>query len=135
MIFLFEDKRSSLTKYTDRPGSETSRKLSGGKRRSSGSLALGSFKGSISEEKKDKSIIPEELPSREIAWSLFINNNGYDYNRLEENVKASKSCCKVANDSYLAQVDNLQGLVEIVEKRQMEVLQVVIAPKNVFLEG
>lgn len=63
---------------------------------------------------------------------MFVNDDGYDCRRLEENIKVSKTCCKDANDAYLVQVDKLKGLAEVVEKRKMELLQVGLHLKNIF---
>lgn len=115
-----------MTKYTDKLSSENGRRLSGAKRRSSASIALASLKGSINE---DKTIVPEELPPREIAWSMFVNDEGYDYHRLEQKRRASKTSWKIENEAYLNQVQNLKEFVKIVEKRNVELLMVSIAFK------
>lgn len=112
-----------MTKNLEKMGAQSARKYSGSKRKSSASTGIHSLKSSLLSEKKEPDL-PEELPSREVAWDIFMNDNGYDYKKLEENVRVSKASCKTANDAYLVQVDDLHYFTDVVERRKEELLQV-----------
>lgn len=103
-----------------------SRKQSSNKslKRLSSSKKKSSDIGVISEEKMEEEEVPEQLPSYEDAFSLFMINDNYKYEELQKNIQLEEMNLKEVHKNYLNEVNKFQEANNVFKIIKEELFQV-----------
>lgn len=120
-----QDRRSSIKSIKQsKTSSRSIKRLSSGRRRSSTSSDFGIKEKSFPEETEYMEL-PTEVPSREVAWNVYILDTNYNYKELSEANEKCELQAKEAYRNYLKQVTLLQELVDVLDTRKEELFKVL----------
>lgn len=111
-----------MTSFRKQSSVKSFRKMSGEKRRSV--ISESGLNETITEEPKEAEI-PEAIPTYEDAWNLFIINENYNYDKLNQTTTEAEENTRTTQKIYLEEVNALNEVNNILLLRKNEVNKVM----------